>query len=181
MSVHAQQPSEVVGGRVRAFRKRRGWSQERLAERLREVGVSLGQSNVARLENGKRAVTVDDLYGLALALDCPPLALLLPETDTEQVMVGARGENPSRLLAWFVGRQPLDTVRGHQTYRRHTDRMRQAGSGLTVGPFLREVADLLDADGAEGQVKIIDVALKYLRGARHGVQHRANSTTSKEG
>ncbi|CAN5398582.1 hypothetical protein BH24ACT12_BH24ACT12_24660 [soil metagenome] len=180
MSVHGQQPSEVIGARIRDLRIARGWSQHRLARRLSEDGLTLGQSNLARLENGKRDVTVSDLFTLALALDCPPLTLLAPETDTEQVMVGARGENPSRLRAWIVGRQPLDTVRGQQTYREHTGRMREAGSGLTVGPFLREMADQLDADGAEGQVQIIDAAIAYLRGARRGVQHRANSTTSEE-
>ncbi len=110
-----QDPREAVGARVRALRIGRGWSQGRLAERLSAVGVSLAQSNVARLENGKRDVSLEDLYGLALALDCPPLLLLASDDDTTRVKVGKRGENPSRLRAWFAGRQPLDTVRCHGT------------------------------------------------------------------
>lgn len=175
-----QAPHEVIGARIRDLRIARGWSQHRLAQRLSEEGLTLGQSNLARLENGKRDVTVSDLFTLALALDVPPLLLLAGDDDAARVKVGARGENPSRLQEWIVGRQPLDTVRGQQTYREHTGRMREAGSGLTVGPFLREMADQLDADGAEGQVQIIDAAIAYLRGARRGVQYRANSTTTEQ-
>ncbi|WP_340540679.1 helix-turn-helix domain-containing protein [Nocardioides sp. GXZ039] len=56
-------------------------SQARLSERLRErVGLELDTSAVARIETGRRGVSVDELLALALALDVSPLRLLLPPT-----------------------------------------------------------------------------------------------------
>jgi transcriptional regulator with XRE-family HTH domain len=178
-----RRPSEVVGSRVRDLRIARGWSQARLADCLQDVGINLGQSNVARLETGKRDVSLDDVYCLALALDCPPLILLAPGDDTTRVRVGRRGENASRLRAWIVGRQPLDTVRNHDAYREHVGRLREP-TGFTVGPFLREIADQLDADTAEGQEQAILSALDYLKGSLRAVRQfaaRYPADTTQEG
>src|SRR5262249_43176870 len=62
---------QVVADQVRWLRDRRGISQQALAD-------SLGwtQSQVARLESGKRAVTVADLLALAWGLDVAPVYLL---------------------------------------------------------------------------------------------------------
>ncbi len=158
----------AVGERIRTLRTARGWTQAALAARLGQVGMTLSQSNLARLESGERNVTLDDLYGVALALDCPPLALLAPGDGTP-VKVGTRGESPARLRAWFVGRQPLDTVRDHGVYREHVGRLREP-AGMTLGPFLREVAGQLDADDLDGQAEIIRAAQDYLRGAARAVR-----------
>lgn len=173
MARQVQEPGAAIGARVCGFRKGRGWSQARLVRRLAEVGLSLGQSNLARLENGKRDVSVADLFALALALDVPPLLLLGSDDDRDRVRVGTRGESPGRLRAWATGRQPLDTVRGQAAYREHTGRLREAGSGMTLGPFLRDLADQLDADSAAGQEETITAATDYLRGALAGVRYAA--------
>jgi hypothetical protein len=96
-------PSRVVGLRVREFRTHRNghrWTQERLAQELREVGIQIGQTDVARLEKlpgdtGKdpRPVTLEDWLALAFVLDVPPLALLLPK-DQERVAILPKGVRP---------------------------------------------------------------------------------------
>jgi transcriptional regulator with XRE-family HTH domain len=90
-------PSRVVGLRVRETRKDRQWTQERLAQELREVGIRIGQTDVARLEklpgdkgHDPRSVTLEDWLALAFVLDIPPLALLLP-TDEERIAVVPKG------------------------------------------------------------------------------------------
>jgi transcriptional regulator with XRE-family HTH domain len=98
----------VVGLRVRDTRKDRRWTQERLAQELREVGIRMGQTDVARLEklpgdkgHDPRSVTVEDWLALAFVLDIPPLALLLP-TDEERIAVlpkGVRPRDPERFEA----------------------------------------------------------------------------------
>ena len=95
----------MVGLRVRETRKDRRWTQEQLAQELREVGIRIGQTDVARLEklpgdkgHDPRSVTLEDWLALAFVLDIPPLALLLP-TDEERLEVlpeGARRRDPER-------------------------------------------------------------------------------------
>ena len=98
-------PSRVVGLRVRETRRDRQWTQGQLAQELREVGIRIGQTDVARLEklpgdkgHDPRSVTVEDWLALAFVLDIPPLVLLLP-TDDERIAVvpkGARRRDPEQ-------------------------------------------------------------------------------------
>lgn len=79
--------TQLVGENVARHRKRRGWKQDDLAARIRELqsdpsGRRFHRSAVSHLESGLRALNVSDLTLIALALDLPPSALLLlPETD----------------------------------------------------------------------------------------------------
>ena len=60
-----------LGGRVRAHREAKGWSQARLAE---AVGVT--SNYVGVLERGQKLPTLDTLVALAKALGVPPGELL---------------------------------------------------------------------------------------------------------
>lgn len=76
--------SDVVAARVRALRKARNWLTGDVAARCAELGVpELTENVIENIESGRRrngrrtrAVTVDELYTLAEALDAPPVALL---------------------------------------------------------------------------------------------------------
>ncbi len=57
----------VLGARIKAVRKERGWSQEQLAER---VGIST--QYVSNIERGKENPTLDLLLRLAQALKVSP-------------------------------------------------------------------------------------------------------------
>lgn len=63
----------LVGSNVRAFRARRGWTQEQLAERS-----GFSQQYISGLEQGRRNPTVVSLYELAQALGVTPIDLLRP-------------------------------------------------------------------------------------------------------
>lgn len=63
----------LVGSNVRAFRARRGWTQEQLAERS-----GFSQQYISGLEQGRRNPTVVSLYELAQALGVTPIELLQP-------------------------------------------------------------------------------------------------------
>lgn len=61
-------PSDLlmaVGSRLRAIRKSRGLSQDRLA-----YSIPLDRAHIGMIENGKRAATIPTLAKLAIALDC---------------------------------------------------------------------------------------------------------------
>jgi transcriptional regulator with XRE-family HTH domain len=73
-------PSEAlqwVGQRIRAARKERGFSQDKLA-----YSIPLDRAHIGMIENGKRAATIPTLIKIAVALDCdvgeffPPIAKL---------------------------------------------------------------------------------------------------------
>lgn len=63
----------LVGSNVRAFRARRGWTQEQLAERS-----GFSQQYISGLEQGRRNPTVVSLFELAQALGVTPIELLQP-------------------------------------------------------------------------------------------------------
>jgi transcriptional regulator with XRE-family HTH domain len=107
MAVRGFPASTYVAAQTKNIRKRRGWSQQRLANRLTELltGTPPGiyeqedprrrpavirsrqrkwtQSRVAKLERGAVKPGVDDLLELALALDVSPLALITPMLEPE--------------------------------------------------------------------------------------------------
>ena len=75
----SQPPESVrlVGERIRAARKARGISQDKLA-----YGIPLDRAHIGMVENGKRAATIPTLVKIAVALGCevgeffPPVAKL---------------------------------------------------------------------------------------------------------
>lgn len=80
--VDARRPHEVIASRVRALRKGRGWSAERLAKEMSKVGVPWERMVVTKLETGRRkSITVEELLALAYVLDVAPVYLLLPVDD----------------------------------------------------------------------------------------------------
>lgn len=94
---------QVVADQVRDRRDRRGMSQQELADKIGE-----SQSTIARIESGKRAITVDDVFKLAWALDVAPVHLLgagfrgdsVPITKTLQL-------EPAVARGWIRGKIPL--------------------------------------------------------------------------
>lgn len=71
------------GLRLRMLRKAHGWSQESLAERMTRQGHRLVQTQIAKMEAGQRATTVDELVALARILDLDPCELLQPPPETK--------------------------------------------------------------------------------------------------
>jgi transcriptional regulator with XRE-family HTH domain len=94
-------PSSYVGPQVRKWRDKKGWSQQKLADRLGELGIPRwSQTKIHKLEADKLAgVLVDDVFALAVALDVSPLYLLTPLEGHDEngnafkVWLGAHGEH----------------------------------------------------------------------------------------
>ncbi|WP_141923621.1 hypothetical protein [Haloactinospora alba] len=82
-------PSDVVAERVREVRKRRGWTPHQLAQECADVGLQLSANTIENIESGRRDkngrrrrhVTVDELIGLAFALDVAPVHLVFPISE----------------------------------------------------------------------------------------------------
>lgn len=63
----------VIGARVAALRRERGWSAQHLADRCTELGYTLPRSTVANIESGrKRDIPVQEVVVFAAALGVAP-------------------------------------------------------------------------------------------------------------
>lgn len=70
--------STVVGGRIKALRKAKGWTQEQLAE-----ASSLHYSYIGGVERGERNISLDTLEKIVAALQVPPMELFRFESGTD--------------------------------------------------------------------------------------------------
>jgi Helix-turn-helix domain len=101
--------SRVFGQQVKAVREslQPRVTQSKLAKRLKDLGVPMGQVTIARIENGERRVTVDDALALAAALGVNPKNLLSGIYAHEPVPVTPKLKlTPSHMLWWFEGTRP---------------------------------------------------------------------------
>lgn len=61
----------LVGKKVRMFRKERRMSQQQLSDKLETLAVYVCRGSVSRIEDGSRTVTDIELYGLSQVLSVP--------------------------------------------------------------------------------------------------------------
>lgn len=111
-------PEDWLSAQLSGIRKRKQWSQARLAERLTEmgslteVGEKTHQTVIAKIETGTRKVTVDEAFRLAAALDVAPLTLLLPRDDVQGVQIVPDGLpfTGRAVRAWISGDLSVTTM-----------------------------------------------------------------------
>jgi transcriptional regulator with XRE-family HTH domain len=99
-----------IAQRMRELRGKRGLTGAGLGERMTGLGVPWDRSIVANLESGRRrSVTVDELLALALALNCPPMYLLIPPDAPGEpyAVTPAVSESRRNVAAWFAGEGPI--------------------------------------------------------------------------
>ncbi len=83
-----------VAANLRALRKSRGMSTYDVAARLADIGWSIQQTGVARIETGQRRVDVDDLVALAAVRQHQP----------EPADAAADRPGPGRGRSWHAAR-----------------------------------------------------------------------------
>src|SRR5439155_23384289 len=99
-----------LGQRLRALRKQRGLSQERLGERSQLSGKFIGE-----VERGGKSISVDSLYRVSVALE----VRLRDLTDVRTDKQGAGpGEEAEKMFALGSGRRwPEDGGTGYEGLR----------------------------------------------------------------
>ena len=111
---------QILGENMRSVRALRRLTQDDLAERMRQLGhANWVRATVSEVERYGRNVTVDELLGLALALNATIGALLEPTgvdgTSSGDLDIGLRRTVPSFLLAGLlVGGQPVVAWKGNR-------------------------------------------------------------------
>jgi transcriptional regulator with XRE-family HTH domain len=110
-------PSDILAERVRQVRKRRGMTVPALAARCAERGApQLTAQAIYKIEGQResstrppRRLTVDELIALALALNAPPLYLLIPPDDPDEPypLTATLAMSRANVADWFVGKGPI--------------------------------------------------------------------------
>lgn len=106
--------SDVVAEQVFLLRKRAGLTQEQLAVKCEKAGwPSLTYGVIGSIETGRprekggprtREVSVDELIGLGVALDVPPVLLLTPPSAQQVELQPGMSVDPWAALLWLIGR-----------------------------------------------------------------------------
>jgi transcriptional regulator with XRE-family HTH domain len=99
---------QSVARRVRDLRERHAFTQAGLAEKLANFGMPIDRSAIARLENGKRGVSLEEAVRLAFVLNVAPVHLLVdPDGDEAITPVPGAELTPSEARAWIRGQRPM--------------------------------------------------------------------------
>lgn len=116
MTTTPETPSDLVGSAVRRYRDLHGWTAQQLADECAEAGApGITAAVLANIETGRRAkdgqrrrdVTVDEWLVLARALSVPPVLLLLPIGQQDEVkLVPGVSIHPDLARKWVVGEEP---------------------------------------------------------------------------
>ena len=61
----------MIGSRLRTLRVERGWSQQKLSDKLEVLAIYICRGSVSRIEDKRRTVTDIELYGLSQVLGVP--------------------------------------------------------------------------------------------------------------
>ena len=86
MSTEAPRPSQVLGAQLRAMRERQRLTQQELSEEIEQrTAAPFDRALIARIEAGKRNVSLDEAFVLAAALGVRPANLFFPLDDAEDV------------------------------------------------------------------------------------------------
>lgn len=92
-----------MGQRLRALRKQRALSQERLGERSGLSGKFIGE-----VERGEKSISIDSLYRVSVALEVPLRDLTDVRADKVTVVPS---EDAQKIFALVAGRRRANDVR----------------------------------------------------------------------
>jgi len=123
--------------RIEYERRRRGWSQERLAALMTKAGVPTPQSAISKIEKprGRRAITVDEALTFAHVFEIPFGEMLKP-------VEAAMNEEVARLWAsyWEAGAALAEARDAADSIRFKLGELidRESGAGEALKAVLRE-------------------------------------------
>ena len=65
------QSMNMIGKNVKRLRKKNGWSQKTVSDKLEMLAIYICRGSISRIEDKTRTVTDLELYGLSQILDTP--------------------------------------------------------------------------------------------------------------
>ena len=98
---------KFLGQRLRALRKQRGLSQERLGERSSLSGKFIGE-----VERGEKSISIDSLYHVSVALEIPMRELTDVRADRQAAVPSEEAEKIFALVS--ARRRPEDVRKAYK-------------------------------------------------------------------
>src|SRR2546427_9532568 len=92
-----------LGQRLRALRKQRGLSQERLGD-----GAGLSGKFIGEVERGEKSISIDSLYRVSLALEIPLRELTDVRADKPSAVPS---EDAEKIFALVTGQRRPEDIR----------------------------------------------------------------------
>lgn len=134
--------TSLIGERLKAVRKRRDLSAQKLADRCNELGFpDIKRDAIVSLEIGRRTrVSVDELLALAYALEVSPAFLMMPPDPRSSVRL-IESVEPVRIteaVAWLAGEEPYPGMDPERFYEENV-----IDSDVAEHPAYRAVRILL--------------------------------------
>jgi transcriptional regulator with XRE-family HTH domain len=196
--------SDTVGEQITAWRKRLGMSREQLADLCSRFHMpELTHAALTNIESGRRnkdgirrrAVSVDEISVIALALGVAPILLMFPYPEREFGTIPGEGREGEtyKTLFWFTGEMELHSDADPGLTVLHKEQWRESVHPLEQ---LREhqslVATLIRQLHNQGQLDLVDQSLtpeswREIGGERHmtfemrkGVQKLRREGMAKE-
>jgi len=101
-----------VGNQIRHWRRRRKLTTQKLSDLTADAGQRIPPSVLTNLEHRRRDyISVAELLLVAAALNVPPVLLVAPIGQTEQMEpLPSRDASPWRTRGWLMGALPLRTT-----------------------------------------------------------------------
>lgn len=113
---------EVLARRIRGYRVAQGLTQQQVADRTKELGTPISRDNLAKIETAPGradSLSVADMLVLAAALDVPPVLLMVPLGEDEEVMVThGVAMHPYLAYEWIGGQESFTRDRYEASWDR---------------------------------------------------------------
>ena len=105
-------PGEMVAVRMKELRKKRGWSQEQLANELDRHEVPINRTTIAKMEAHPQSTRAENIslvnvLALGIVLGVNPVELFSPQNPDVWLRVGETLIPPRQLRQWLRQQQPL--------------------------------------------------------------------------
>lgn len=100
-----------IGRQIRYWRRQRKLTTQRLSDLTAKIGQRIPPTVLTNLEHQRRDyVSVSELLLIAAALNVPPVLLIAPIGQTEEIeSLPANHTSPWRIRGWLMGAIPLQT------------------------------------------------------------------------
>jgi transcriptional regulator with XRE-family HTH domain len=96
---------KVLAANIQRLRKRKGLTFAELSARTEKIGNPIAVLGLRRIERAERRVDYDDLLALAVALEVPPVDLMVPAlvSDVVPYPIGTSEYGCSTVYEWVRG------------------------------------------------------------------------------
>jgi transcriptional regulator with XRE-family HTH domain len=92
MEVDTMITSEIIGARIKDIRENNKISQQLIADKLKDLGISMSRETLSKIENGNRTVSAVELKAICSVLNVD-VEILLEDNEDDSLVTLFRKRN----------------------------------------------------------------------------------------